>query len=347
MSENTKLIRNSTAEFLIFTGQAGEKSIEARYEDGTVWLNQQLMAELFQVQPQNITIHLKNIYAEGEIREASTCKEFLQVQTEGKRRIERKRKFYNLDAILSVGYRVNSVRATQFRQWATHVLREFAIKGYVLDRKRMENGSFLGEDYFERLMEEIREIRLSERLFYQKITDIYATSIDYNKEAPTTKTFFPKVQNKLHYAIHGHTAAELIQQRSDATQPNMGLTSWEKSPGGKILKSDVSIAKNYLTKEELQSLGRIVNAYLDLAEERAMRKIPMTMEDWSRRLDDFLEFTEREILQDSGKISAEIAKAHAESEFEKYRIVQDRLFVSDFDKIVKQIEVDVKKTEPK
>jgi hypothetical protein len=343
MSENTKLIRNSTAEFLIFTGQAGEKSIEARYEDGTVWLTQQLMAELFQVQPQNITIHLKNIYAEGEISEASTCKEFLQVQTEGKRRVERKRKFYNLDAILSVGYRVNSVRATQFRQWATNVLREFAIKGYVLDQKRMENGSFLGEDYFERLLEEIREIRLSERLFYQKITDIYATSIDYNKEAPTTKTFFSKVQNKLHYAIHGHTAAELIRQRADATQPDMGLTSWEKGPGGKILKSDVSIAKNYLTKEELQSLGRIVNAYLDLAEERAMRKIPMTMEDWSRRLDAFLEFTEREILQDSGKVSAEIAKAHAESEFEKYRIVQDRIFESDFDKIVKQIEAGTKK----
>jgi hypothetical protein len=343
MSENTKLIRNSTAEFLIFTGQAGEKSIEARYENGTVWLTQQLMAELFQVQPQNITIHLKNIYAEGEISEASTCKEFLQVQTEGKRRIERKRKFYNLDAILSVGYRVNSVRATQFRQWATNVLREFAIKGYVLDKKRMENGSFLGENYFERLLEEIREIRLSERLFYQKITDIYATSIDYNKEAPTTKTFFSKVQNKLHYAIHGHTAAELIRQRADAAQPNMGLTSWEKGPEGKVLKSDVSIAKNYLTKEELQSLGRIVNAFLDLAEERAMRKIPMTMEDWSKRLDAFLEFTEREILQDSGKISAEIAKAHAESEFEKYRIVQDRLFESDFDKIVKQLESGAKK----
>jgi len=343
MSEEKKLIRNSTAEFLIFTGQAGEKSIEARYEDGTIWLTQQLMAELFRVQPQNITMHLKNIYAEGELREAATCKEFLQVQTEGKRQIERKRKFYNLDAILSVGYRVNSLRATQFRQWATHVLREFAIKGYVLDRKRMENGSFLGEDYFERLLEEIREIRLSERLFYQKITDIYATSIDYNKEAPTTKLFFSKVQNKLHYAIHKHTAAELIMQRADAGQPHMGLKSWEKGPEGKVLKSDVSVAKNYLTKEELQSLGRIVNAYLDLAEERALRKIPMTMEDWSRRLDAFLEFTEREILRDGGRISAEIAKAHAESEFEKFRIVQDRLFENDFDKIVKQLAADTKK----
>ena len=288
MSDDKKLIRNSTAEFLIFTGQAGEKSIEARYEDGTVWLTQKLMAELFQVRPQSITMHLKNIYAEGELKEAATCKEFLQVQTEGKRRIERQRKFYNLDAILSIGYRVNSVRATQFRQWATNVLREFAIKGYVLDKKRMENGSFLGEDYFERLLEEIREIRLSERLFYQKVTDIYATSIDYNKEAPTTKTFFSKVQNKLHYAIHRHTAAELILRRADAKQPQMGLTSWEKGPDGKILKSDVSVAKNYLTKEELQSLGCIVNAYLDLAEERALRKIPMTMEDWAKRLDLFL-----------------------------------------------------------
>jgi hypothetical protein len=230
------------------------------------------------------------------------------------------------------------VRATQFRQWATQVLREFAIKGYVLDKKRMENGAFLGENYFERLLEEIREIRLSERRFYQKITDIYATSVDYNRDAPTTKAFFAKVQNKLHFAIHGYTAAELILQRADSTKANMGLTTWEKAPDGKILKTDVAVAKNYLAKEELEALGRIVNAYLDLAEERALRKIPMTMEDWAKRLDAFLEFTERDILQHSGKVSAEIAKAHAESEFEKYRIVQDRLFESDFDRIVKQIE---------
>ena len=242
VEQGKKMIRNSTAEFLIFTGQAGEQSVEARYENETVWLTQQLMAELFQVQPQNITMHLKNIYAEGELREAATCKEFLQVQTEGTRQVERKRKFYNLDAIISVGYRVNSVRATQFRQWATQVLREFAIKGYVLDKKRMENGAFLGEDYFERLLEEIREIRLSERRFYQKITDIYATSLDYNKEAPTTKAFFAKVQNKLHFAIHGHTAAELIMQRADSTKDHMGLTSWENAPEGKILKSDVFVA---------------------------------------------------------------------------------------------------------
>lgn len=250
--------------------------------------------------------------------------------------------FYNLDAIISVGYRVNSVRATQFRQWATQVLREFAIKGYVLDRKRMENGAFLGEDYFERLLEEIREIRLSERRFYQKITDIYATSVDYNKDAPTTKTFFAKVQNKLHFAIHGHTAAELIMQRADSGKERMGLTTWENAPDGKILKTDVSVAKNYLSKEELESLGRIVSAYLDLAEDRARRKIPMTMEDWAKRLDLFLEFDEREILQNKGKVTAEIAKAHAESEFEKYRIVQDRLFESDFDKVMKQIEASAK-----
>ncbi|MCK5676551.1 MAG: virulence RhuM family protein, partial [Verrucomicrobia bacterium] len=245
---------------------------------------------------------------------------------------------YNLDAIISVGYRVNSKRATQFRQWATRVLREFAIKGYVLDRKRMENGSFLGEDYFERLLEEIREIRLSERRFYQKITDIYATSMDYNKDAPTTRIFFAKVQNKLHFAIHGNTAAELIVDRADSETPHMGLTNWENAPDGKILKTDVSVAKNYLSQEELSSLGRIVNAYLDLAEERARRKIPMTMEDWAKRLDLFLEFDDREILEDSGKVSSEIAKTHAESEFEKHRIVQDRLFESDFDRIVKQLE---------
>ncbi len=333
-----KLMRNSTVEFLIFTGQAGEQSIEARYEDDTIWLTQKLISELFQVQPQNITQHLKNIYAEGELQETATCKDFLQVQAEGDRQVKRRQKFYNLDAIISVGYRVNSLRATQFRQWATQVLREFAIKGYVIDRERMENGTFLGEDYFERLLEEIREIRLSERRFYQKITDIYATSVDYNREAPTTKAFFAMVQNKLHFAIHGHTAAELVKARADSGKPNMGLTSWAKGPDGKILKTDVSNAKNYLSKEELDSLGRIVNAYLELAEDRARRKIPMTMEDWAKRLDAFLAFDERDILKDNGSISAKLAKQYAESEFEKYRIVQDRLFESDFDKLMKQID---------
>jgi hypothetical protein len=328
-------IRNSTAEFLIFTGQAGEKSIEARYEDETIWLTQKLMATLFEVTVPTINEHLKNIFAGGELDQDSAIRKFRITAADGKKYST---KLYNLDAIISVGYRVNSVRATQFRQWATHVLREFAIKGFVLDKKRLENGTFLGEDYFERLLEEIREIRLSERRFYQKITDIYTTSMDYNKDAPTTRDFFAKVQNKLHFAIHGHTAAELIMKRADSQKDHMGLTSWANSPDGKILKSDVSVAKNYLAQDELESLARIVNAYLDLAEDRARRKIPMTMEDWARRLDLFLEFSEREILQDKGKITTEIAKVHAESEFEKYRIVQDRLFESDFDRIINQIE---------
>lgn len=329
-----KLIRNSTAEFLIFTGQAGEQSIEARYEDETLWLSQKLMAELFGVDVRTVSEHLKNIFASQELTAEAVIRKFRITASDGK---NYQTQFYNLDAIISVGYRVNSLRATQFRQWATGVLREFAIKGYVLDRQRMENGSFLGEDYFERLLAEIREIRLSERRFYQKITDIYATSVDYNKDAPTTKAFFAKVQNKLHYAIHGHTAAELIRKRADSSKPHMGLTSWASAPEGKILKTDVAVAKNYLTKDELDSLGRIVNAYLELAEDRARRKIPMSMEDWSKRLDAFLEFDEREVLQNSGKISAKLAQTHAESEFEKYRIVQDRLFESDFDKAVKKL----------
>jgi hypothetical protein len=335
-----KLIRNSTAEFLIFTGQAGEQSIEARYEDETLWLSQKLMAELFGVDVRTVSEHLKNIFGGHELAPEATIRKFRIVQQEGQREVSRAVDFYNLDAIISVGYRVNSIRATQFRQWATGVLREFAIKGYVLDRQRMENGSFLGEDYFEQLLAEIREIRLSERRFYQKITDIYATSVDYSKDAPTTKAFFAKVQNKLHYAIHGHTAAELIHRRADSGKPRMGLTSWASAPDGKILKTDVAVAKNYLNKEELDSLGRIVNAYLELAEDRARRKIPMSMEDWAKRLDAFLEFDDREILQDGGTVSAKLAQAHAESEFEKYRIVQDRLFESDFDKMMRGLEAD-------
>ncbi len=338
MSDNEKkLIRNSTAEFLIFTSQAGEQSIEARYEDETIWLTQKLMAALFDVSIPTINEHLKNVFEANELDADSVIRKFRITAADGKSYATN---LYSLDAIISVGYRVNSVRATQFRQWATRVLREFAIKGYVLDKQRMENGSFLGEDYFERLLAEIREIRLSERKFYQKVTDIYATAIDYNKSAPTTQVFFAKVQNKLHFAIHGHTASELIMQRADSNKTNMGLTSWEHAPEGKILKTDVIVAKNYLNKDELESLGRIVNAYLDLAEERARRKIPMTMEDWAKRLDAFLEFTDREVLRDSGKISTEMAKAHAESEFEKYRIVQDQLFESDFDRLIKQIQPD-------
>jgi hypothetical protein len=340
-----RLIRNSTAEFLIVTGQAGEQSIEARYEDETVWLSQKLMAELFAVSVPTINEHLKNVYETGELTREATIRNFRIVQQEGGRNVSRQVDFYNLDAIISVGYRVNSVRATQFRQWATQVLREFAIKGYVLDKKRLENGVFLGEDYFERLLEEIREIRLSERKFYQKITDIYATSVDYNKDAPISRVFFATVQNKLHFAIHGHTAAELIVERADSDKAHMGLTTWERAPDGKIVKTDVDIAKNYLEKEELESLGRIVNAWLDLADERARRNIPMTMEDWAKRLDGFLRFTDLEILRDSGKVSMEMAKHHAESEFEKYRIVQDRLFESDFDKSVKALLEEKKDTQ--
>ncbi len=335
MTKNNGLqIRNSTAEFLIFTGQAGERSIEARYEDESIWLTQKMMAQLFDVDVRTVNEHLGTIFKSGELNEISVIRKFRITADDGK---NYNTSFYNLDAIISVGYRVNSVRATQFRQWATQVLKKFAVKGYVIDKKRMENGAFLGEDYFEHLLEEIREIRLSERRFYQKITDIYSTSVDYNRDAPTTREFFAKVQNKLHFAIHGHTAAELIMERADSKKPKMGLTAWEKAPEGKVVKTDVVVAKNYLSKEELESLGRIVNAYLDLAEERARRKIPMTMEDWAKRLDMFLEFDDREILQNPGKVTAKIAKVHAESEFEKYRIVQDRLFESDFDKAVKKL----------
>jgi len=337
MNKNKQLIRNSTAEFLIFTSQEGANSIEARYEDETIWLSQKLMGELFEVGTNTINYHLKEIFKSGEIDEIRTIRKFRIVRFEGKRQVERVVEFYNLDAIISVGYRVNSVRATQFRQWATKVLREFAIKGFVLDKKRLENGTYLNENYFEELLSEIREIRLSERKFYQKVTDIYATSLDYNNNAKTTRDFFAKVQNKLHYGVHGHTAAELIYKRADSEKDKMGLSSWKNSPDGKILKTDVSIAKNYLIKNELESLGRIVNAYLDLAEERAKRKIPMTMQDWAKRLDLFLEYDDREILQDAGKISAQIAKVKAETEFEKYRIVQDQLFESDFDKEMKKL----------
>ncbi|KAA6343145.1 hypothetical protein EZS27_009150 [termite gut metagenome] len=330
-------IRNSTAEFLIFTNQAKEDGIEVRVEDNTVWLSQKLIAILFDVDVRTVNEHLQNIYQSEELQKDATIRKFRIVQTEGAREVSREIDFYNLDAIISVGYRVNSKRATVFRQWATSILRDYATRGYVIDRKRMENGVFLGEDYFEHLLAEIREIRLSERRFYQKITDIYATAMDYNKDAITTQAFFAKVQNKLHYAIHGHTAAELIVARADADKEHMGLTSWEKSPAGKILKTDVSIAKNYLNESELESLGRIVNAYLDLAEDRAKKHIPMTMEDWTKRLDKFLEADDRDILQDSGKITAQMAKSIAESEFEKYRVVQDRLFESDFDKEIKKL----------
>lgn len=325
-------IRNSTAEFLIFALQGDAKGVEVRVEDDTVWLTQKAMAELYGSSRTNVLEHVQHIYSDAELEESATCRKIRQVQVEGERKVSREVQFYNLDVIIAVGYRVNSKRATQFRKWATAVLRDFAIRGYVLDRKRMENGKFLGKDYFEHLLAEIREIRLSERRFYQKITDIYATSMDYDVQAPETRSFYAKVQNKLHYAVHGHTAAELIMERADAEKEHMGLTTWEKAPHGKIVKTDVVIAKNYLKENELEELGRIVSAYLDLAENRAKRHMPMTMEDWARHLDRILQADDRELLRDAGRISAEIAKEYAENEFEKYRVVQDRLFVSDFDR---------------
>ena len=321
-------IRNSTAEFLTFAYQTGGDGVEVRVQDGTIWLSQKSMGLLFETSSDNISLHLKNIFNEGELNVDSVTEDFSATATDGKNYTVR---HYNLDTIIAVGYRVNSKRATAFRQWATGVLRDYTLRGYVLDRKRMENGAFLDEDYFERLLEEIREIRLSERRFYQKIADIFSTAIDYDKDAPTTQTFFAKVQNKMHYAVHGLTAAELIVERADHTKERMGLKTWEKAPGGKILKNDVVVAKNYLTEEELADLGRIVNAYLDLAESRAKRRVTMTMEAWAKRLDIFLAADEREVLQDAGRITAEIARDHAEGEFEKYRLIQDQLFQSDFD----------------
>ena len=287
------------------------------------------ISQLFDVDRTVVSKHLKNIFESSELQQDSVCAKFAHTAEDGK---TYNTQFYNLDAIISVGYRVNSVRATQFRQWCTFVLRQFAIRGYVVDQKRMENGTFIGEDYFEHLLAEIREIRLSERRFYQKLTDIYATAIDYNKDAPTTRLFFKKVQNKIHYAVHGYTAAELIVERADANKEYMGLTTWENAPNGKIVKTDVSVAKNYLREKELEEMGRIVNASLDMAESMAMRHIPMTMEDWAKLIDKFINLFESPILQDSGKVSAEYAKEFAESEFEKYRIIQDRLFQSDFDR---------------
>ena len=328
MAKNIE-IRNSTAEFLIFMLEGKENGIQVMYKDETIWATQKAMAQLFDVGVPAISKHLKNIFESGELDGKSVISKMETTASDGK---NYDTAFYNLDAIISVGYRVNSVRATQFRQWCTFVLRQFAIRGYVLDHKRMENGAFLGVDYFEHLLAEIREIRLSERRFYQKLTDIYATAIDYNKDAPTTRFFFKKVQNKMHYAVHGHTAAELIVERADANKEHMGLTTWENAPNGKIVKTDVSVAKNYLREKELEEMGRIVNASLDMAESMAKRHIPMTMEDWAKRIDKFINLFESSILQDSGKVSAEYAKEFAESEFEKYRIIQDRLFQSDFDR---------------
>jgi hypothetical protein len=340
MAKNKLQIRNSTAEFLVFTSQSGKNTIEVRVQDETVWLTQNLIAELFQTTKQNISLHLKNIFKEGELEENSVVKDFLTTASDGK---NYKTKFYNLDAIISVGYRVNSQRATQFRQWATSVLRDFSIRGYVLDKERLKNGAFLSKEYYEELLAEIREIRASERRFYQKITDIYSTAVDYSTDAETTQTFFATVQNKLHFAMHGQTAAELIVNRADSKKQNMGLTTWKNSPSGKIIKTDVSVAKNYLNEKELKQLDRFVTMYIDYAETQAERNIPMTMKDWSEKLNAFLQFNEKDILKNAGKVTQAIAKSFAESEFEKYRIIQDKLFESDFDKAVKKLPVPDKK----
>ena len=335
--KNEISIRSSAAEYLTFVATTGDsqESIEMRYEDENIWLTQKMMAQLYDVDVRTINFHIQKVYEDSELEERATIRNFRIVQTEGTRQVSREVKHYNLQMIIAVGFKVNNDRAVQFRKWANTIVKDYTIKGWVMDEERLKNGgSVLTEKYFEEQLEKIREIRLSERRFYQKITDIYATALDYDRTAKTTKEFFAKVQNKMHFAVHGNTAAEVIYRRADADKPHMGLTSWKAAPDGKIMKSDVSIAKNYLTEDELQSLERIVSAYLDLAEDRARRHIPMTMEDWAKRLDIFLSADDRAILTDAGSITAEIAKAHAETEFEKYRLIQDRLYESDFDRFI-------------
>ena len=326
-----KTIRNSTVDFLVFTKDAGEDSIEVRVQDGEVWLTQDGIAQLFDVDRSVVTKHLKNIFQDGELTEEATRAKFAQVADNGK---TYQYNFYALPAIIAVGYRTNSSRAVQFRQWATKVLETFTKQGYVLDKERLTNGQIFDESYFDHLISEIQEIRASERRFYQKITDIYATAVDYSLDSKTTKDFFATVQNKMHYAVHGSTAAEVIMSRADHAKEHMGLTSWKNAPNGKIVKADVSVAKNYLFQDELQELNEIVAMYLDYAIRQARRHVPMTMEDWASKLDAFLQFNDAEILQDNGKVTAAIAKAFAESEFEKYRVIQDKNYQSDFDRLM-------------
>ncbi len=329
------MIRSSAEEFITFKVQEKDKGIQVRYENETLWMTQKAIAELFSVQRPAITKHLNNIFKENELDRITVCSKMEHTAEDGKKY---QTEFYNLDAIISVGYRVNSIRATQFRRWATNILKTFTIQGYVLDKERMKNGSFIDKDYFEKLLEEIREIRLSERRFYQKITDLYATSIDYDSKSPMTIKFFKKVQNKMHYAVSHQTAAEIIYDRVDASKEHMGLTSWKNFPKGKIMESDVIIAKNYLSKDEIQDLEGIVSAFLEIAETRARRHIPMTMEDWATRIDKFLLADDRDILKEAGKISHEIACDKALTEFEKYRIKQDKLYKSDFDLLIEETE---------
>ena len=336
-------IRSSAAEYLTYVASVGDQqdSIEMRYEDENIWLTQKMMATLYDVDVRTINYHVKKIFSDSELQEDSVIRKYRITATDGE---SYRTNHYSLEMIIAVGFKVNSERAVQFRKWVNQIAKDYTIKGWVMDYERLKNGgSVLTTEYFDRLLEQIREIRLSERRFYQKITDIYATALDYDRTAKTTKQFFAKVQNKMHYAVHGHTAAELIYERADADKPHMGLTTWAAAPEGKIVKSDVSVAKNYLSEQEMRSLERIVSAYLDLAEDRAERHIPMTMEDWAKRLDLFLMADDREVLQDAGKITAEIAKAKAETEFEKYRVIQDRLFMSDFDKYMLELEENAKK----
>lgn len=334
-------VRSSAAEYLTFVAATGnaQSGVEMRYENENLWLTQRMMATLYDVSVPAVSQHLKRIYADNELEREATVKQYLIVQTEGEREVQRRADHYSLQAIIAVGFKIENERAVQFRKWANQIVKDYTIQGWTMDVDRLKGGgSILTNEFFERQLEKIREIRASERKFYQKITDIYATSLDYDTSATATQRFFAAVQNKLHYAIHGQTAAEVIVERADHKQENMGLTSWEGAPQGKIHKYDVSIAKNYLSDFELAQLQRIVSAYLDMAELQAMRRIPMTMADWEHRLNGFLKLWERDVLQDAGKVTAEIAKAHAESEFEKYRLVQDRLFESDFDRVIKQIE---------
>ena len=329
-------LRSSAAEYLTFVAATGESdvSFEMRYEDENIWLTQKMMATLYDAGLSTINEHIKKIYADGELTEAATIRKFRIVQTEGSRQVSREVAHFNLQMIIAVGFKVNNQRAVQFRKWAGQIVKDHTIQGWTMDVERLKKGHMFTDEYFERQLEQIREIRLSERKFYQKVTDLYATAFDYDKNAKTTRLFFQTVQNKMHYAVHRHTAAELIVERADASKEHMGLTTWENAPNGKILKTDVTVAKNYLSEQEMHYLERIVSLYLDYAELQAERKIPMSMEDWAKRLDGFLEFNGNELLTGPGKISAEQAKLHAETEYEKYRIIQDRLYESDFDRFL-------------
>ena len=338
-------IRSSAAEYLTYVASVGNQqdSIEMRYEDENIWLTQKMMATLYDVGLPTINEHIKKIYADSELEETATIRNFRIVQAEGSRQVTRDTKHYNLQMIIAVGFKVNSERAVQFRKWVNQIAKDYTIKGWVMDDERLKRGTYLTEKYFDEQLERIREIRASERKFYQKITDLYATAIDYDKNSATTRRFYATVQNKMHYAVHGHTAAELIVERADHTKEHMGLTTWADAPDGKIKKSDVTVAKNYLSQDEMKQLNRMVTAYLDFAENMTLRHIPLTMQDWEKRLNSFIEMFDYGILQDAGKVSAAIAKLHAETEFEKYRVIQDRLFMSDFDKYMLELEENTKK----